>query len=144
MAEQKERGGFPFEKLLGNPELLSGLLSLFANGSKQEQASADTNTAEASATGDGLPRSPGEGETEGLFDPAAEAGEEATGVPSEEGDLAPVFSALPSRGHGHGHGHGRGKKREMLCALKPYMSHRRCEMIDKILHAADLVDLFRK
>ena len=141
MAEPKERGGFPFEKLLGNPELLSGLLSLFANGSKQEQASDDTNTAEASATGDGLPRSSEEGETEGLFDPAAEAGEEATGrLPAEEGDLAPTFSPLPLRGHGH----GRGKKREMLCALKPYMSHRRCDMIDKILHAADLVDLFRK
>ena len=141
MAEPKERGGFPFEKLLGNPELLSGLLSLFANGSKQEQASDDTNTAEASATGDGLPRSSEEGETEGLFDPAAEAGEEATGqLPAEEGDLAPAFSPLPLRGHGH----GRGKKREMLCALKPYMSHRRCDMIDKILHAADLVDLFRK
>ncbi len=142
MAEQKERGGFPFEKLLGNPELLSGLLSLFANGSKQEQASdADTNTAGVSAPRSDLSGGYGEEEEErSPSGPADEGEDESPELSAENGDLAPVFSPVPSRGHGH----GRGKKREMLCALKPYMGHRRCEMIDKILHAADLVDLFRK
>ena len=37
-----------------------------------------------------------------------------------------------------------GQKREMLSAIRPYMSERRCQMIDRMTHAADLVQLLSR
>ena len=38
---------------------------------------------------------------------------------------------------------GKSGKRELLCALKPFLSPQRCENIDRILHMYDLFDLLK-
>lgn len=38
---------------------------------------------------------------------------------------------------------GKSGKRELLCALKPFLSAHRCENIDRILHMYDLFDLLK-
>lgn len=36
------------------------------------------------------------------------------------------------------------QKREVLSAIRPYMGERRCQMIDRMVHAADLVQLLKR
>ena len=144
MAEPREKAGFSLDRLLGNPELIAGLLSLFGSrltgeGRTDEIPEPYRDGAEAAAAPYDR-RDAGAAEREEL--PVSAEPEEG-GAPPEaaEGEEASIaVSGMPSPPRGK----GRGRKREMLCALKPYMSRNRCDMVDRILHAADLVDLFRK
>ena len=66
----------------------------------------------------------------------------ATSVPTSEtqGEESAVM-ALPSPPKKASASH---QKREMLSAIRPYMSERRCQMIDRMTHAADLVQLLSR
>ena len=38
----------------------------------------------------------------------------------------------------------KSQKRELLCALKPFLSTKKCEGIDRILHMYELLDLMKQ
>ena len=52
-------------------------------------------------------------------------------------DVAEVMALLPGKAPIG------AQKREMLSAIRPYMNERRCQMIDRMVHAADLVQLLK-
>jgi len=140
MAEPREKAGFSLDRLLGNPELIAGLLSLF--GSRLTGDGHTGDAAEPYPEETDVSARPEE-TVDGEFPAELPVREETPdGAPEERepgGEEAVAVSGMPSP-----RGKGRGRKREMLCALKPYMSRSRCDMVDRILHAADLVDLFRR
>lgn len=140
MAESRESKGFSLDRLLGNPELITGLLSLFGSRWTGESHNGEPED----------PR-PDAAEAAAVFtDTGADPSAEEPPLLSEATDETPAADvwdggeSVPAAGVPSVHEKGRGRKREMLCALKPYMSRNRCDMVDRILHAADLVDLFRR
>ena len=140
MAESRESKGFSLDRLLGNPELITGLLSLFGSrwmGESHNEESEDPrpDAAEAAAV---FTDTEADSVAEEL-PLLSEAMDETTAADVRDGRESVPAAGVPSV-----HEKGRGRKREMLCALKPYMSRSRCDMVDRILHAADLVDLFRR
>ena len=38
----------------------------------------------------------------------------------------------------------RSKRRELLCALKPYLSEERCRAVDQMLSISDILEMMRK
>ena len=85
---------------------------------------------------------PNEGETGEGFDKISEISEpdvsnEIGKEPIEEPASVPTLSpiSVPAKG-GH-------RGRELLCAVRPYMSEDRCRTIDRILHTLTLVELLR-
>ena len=57
--------------------------------------------------------------------------------PSDE-DALPAVLPMPSPSAPR-----KSNRRELLCALKPFLSAHRCENIDRILHMYDLLDLMK-
>lgn len=151
--EKGAEGGFGglVETLLKNPELLtkiSGMLSGLNNpGSSpgQDAPAADGDT-------EGNPVSHKPDDISKKFASLLENRELMSMLPGILSGLKPPASSdsLPAgAGHGGGphHGHhgkaGADKKVALMCALKPYMSGRRREMIDYLIRINKLGDIFQ-
>ena len=58
--------------------------------------------------------------------------------PPHEEDALPAVLPMPSVNTPR-----KSNRKELLCALKPFLSTHRCENIDRILHMYDLLDLMK-
>lgn len=63
---------------------------------------------------------------------------QAESVPTPEAESQEAMALLPSKPSFS------SQKREVLSAIRPYMGERRCQMIDRMVHAADLVQLLKR
>lgn len=69
---------------------------------------------------------------------------DASAVPSEEAATAaasavPLPHLPPPKGHDHGHG-----RRDVLLALRPFLSARRCASVDRVLRALELYEVIEE
>ena len=102
-------------KALSSPEIMSAVASLLAMLRE--------------------PQSPPQAAQSELL---TEQAEPLKDLPEENAESAEVMALLPSRPPFS------SQKRQMLSAIRPYMSERRCQMIDRMVHAADLVQLLKR
>ena len=63
---------------------------------------------------------------------------QAESTPLAEAESRETMALLPSKPSFS------SQKREVLSAIRPYMGERRCQMIDRMVHAADLVQLLKR
>ena len=125
----QEKKGSPigdiFGKILEHPETLVGVLSLL-------QGLKDTTLGETASS-----ESPPDNEAIPTFQEGEEEAE--VSLLESEQDTAeeiPVsHPEKPTSSH---------RKRQILCAIKPYTKSGKQGQIDRILHAAELVELIRK
>lgn len=103
-------------KLMEHPEELIGLLSGMAQLTSSSDTKEETDAPESIA--EALPES----------EDVSQATDDGT-VPTG------AFEVSTAR---------KRKKREMLCAIKPYIKTEKKAQIDRILQAVELIDLFKK
>lgn len=108
--------------LLSNPAALSALSSLLAGrmGNSAQGAGGDCHDGGRGDCREECPKAP----------PLL--------PPTHGGDCAPT---------GHGgpfDGRGQDKRGALLCALRPYLSPERCDMMDSLLRILELLELLRK
>lgn len=75
---------------------------------------------------------------------AATGADDAPAMPSEEEATATASAVSlphlqPPKGHDHGHG-----RREVLLALRPFLSARRCASVDRVLRALELYEVIEE
>ena len=103
-------------KVMSSPEIMGAVASLLTMLKEPPTSSQETQST-----------LPPEKETE----PAKES-------EAREAKNDAVQTFMPSKPHFS------SQKREILSAIRPYMSERRCQMIDRMVHAADLVQLLKR
>ena len=121
--EEKRGNGFSeiLEKLLAHPESLLGIVSLLQGAKESGQTEAQAE----------------EKDQEAFFSFAAEEQEGEKELPSE---METVREAVdPPKASAKGK-----RKRDILCAIRPYAHGKKQAQIDRILHAAELVALLKE
>lgn len=86
----------------------------------------------------------GEDSTPEAQESAATSIGDASAVPPEEAATAaasavPLPHLPPPKGHDHGHG-----RRDVLLALRPFLSARRCASVDRVLRALELYEVIEE
>ena len=119
-------------KLLEHPEQLLGVLHLIGSFASMDKGETDTTVL--------LPEEEVSQEDETTLDTVEEVfaeGTEDTGIAQEpvssQNEETVAVSARPKH-----------RRREMLVAIKPYIKDSKRGQIDRILHAAELVELLRE
>ena len=122
--EEKRGNGFSeiLEKLLAHPESLLGIVSLLQGG----KDGGHIETAAQEKT-----------EEEALISVASEEQESEKELPREIETLAKAPTPLKASAQGK-------RKRDILCAIRPYAHSKKQAQIDRILHAAELVALLKE
>lgn len=119
--------------LLG--QLLSGSSDAGSTGSGAGNAAALQSTAAGSAT-DTTAGNTAVGNPAGIGDADAE-----TSAETNDGSIEVGARVLPSPPPGRDHGRGR---REVLLALRPFLSERRCASVDRLLRALELYEVIEE
>ncbi len=149
--DREEKGaegnlGGILDSMLKNPELIQKISGVLSGLNNQENPPADSRAAESGDDVEIPASSPDTDELSKKLSALLENKELMAALPGILSGLRPPGPAGHG-GHHHGHhGHhhkpGADKKIALMCALKPYLSGRRREMIDYLIKVNKLSDIF--
>lgn len=133
------------ERLGQNPAAL-GLLGQLLSGNNDADSTGSTGSSAGSAVAAALQSAAGGSDTgTGTATVGAPAGigdVDAESVTETDGGSIPAGArVLPSPPPGRDHGRGR---REVLLALRPFLSERRCASVDRLLRALELYEVIEE
>lgn len=133
------------ERLGQNPAAL-GLLGQLLSGSSDAGSTGSSGSGAESAVAAALQSAAGGSDTgtgtATVGDPAEIGAVDAESVAETDGGSIPAGArVLPSPPPGRDHGRGR---REVLLALRPFLSERRCASVDRLLRALELYEVIEE
>lgn len=133
------------ERLGQNPAAL-GLLGQLLSGSSDAGSTGSSGSGAESAVTAALQSAAGGSDTGTdtvtVGDPAGIGDVDAESVAETDGGSIPAGArVLPSPPPGRDHGRGR---REVLLALRPFLSERRCASVDRLLRALELYEVIEE
>lgn len=133
------------ERLGQNPAAL-GLLGQLLSGNSDAGSTGSSGSGAESAVTAALQSAAGGNGTDAgtatVGDPAGIGDVDAESVAETDGGSIPAGArVLPSPPPGHDHGRGR---REVLLALRPFLSERRCASVDRLLRALELYEVIEE
>lgn len=133
------------ERLGQNPAAL-GLLGQLLSGNSDAGSTGSTGSSAGSAVAAALQSSAGGSDTgtgtATVGDPERIGDVDAESVTETDGGSIPAGArVLPSPPPGRDHGRGR---REVLLALRPFLSERRCASVDRLLRALELYEVIEE
>lgn len=133
------------ERLGQNPAAL-GLLGQLLSGNSDTGSTGSSGSGAESAVAAALQSAAGGSDTgtgtATVGDPAGIGDVDAESVAETDGGSIPAGArVLPSPPPGRDHGRGR---REVLLALRPFLSERRCASVDRLLRALELYEVIEE
>lgn len=133
------------ERLGQNPAAL-GLLGQLLSGNSDAGSTGNSGSGVESAVAAALQSAAGGSDTgtgtATVGDPAGIGDVDAESVAETDGGSIPAGArVLPSPPPGRDHGRGR---REVLLALRPFLSERRCASVDRLLRALELYEVIEE
>ena len=133
------------ERLGQNPAAL-GLLGQLLSGNSDDGSTGSSGSGAESAVAAALQSAAGGSDTgtgtATVGDPAGIGDVDAESVAETDGGSIPAGArVLPSPPPGRDHGRGR---REVLLALRPFLSERRCASVDRLLRALELYEVIEE
>ena len=131
------------ERLGQNPAAL-GLLGQLLSGNSDAGSTGSSGSGAESAVTAALQSAAGGSDTgtATVGDPAGIGDVDAESVADTDGGSIPAGArVLPSPPPGRDHGRGR---REVLLALRPFLSERRCASVDRLLRALELYEVIEE
>lgn len=133
------------ERLGQNPAAL-GLLGQLLSGNSDAGSTGSSGSGAESAGAAALQSAAGGSDTgtgtATVGDPAGIGDVDAESVAETDGGSIPAGArVLPSPPPGRDHGRGR---REVLLALRPFLSERRCASVDRLLRALELYEVIEE